>query len=551
MKIESASRFVLLLVVAVALVAAPSAAADDYCVAPNATCGGTNVATLEDALGAAATATNADRIFLGAGTYTAPVATGYTYVTPNSPVEIIGQGVGQTVVTSQPSGVSRVLRVLGGPGTSARDLTIKLPQNAGAGLDGLHTDGVARRIEVVEDPTQSNDRRGVTLEPGASLEDSSVTLGTGQSTTAVRSLGAAMRNSTVHAVTGVKTSGTSAIERSFITGKLAGVVAVDTLTIGASVVRATAMNSEGIDASPQAASGAHVTADGVTIIGPALPHTLGVYAGNFVWPMQSADITLTNSVIRGFETTLEASTPAGAMGSAKISASYSDYAAGTNHLAGNTSIVESNISNAGDAGFVDAAGANFHPAVGSPLIDAGDPSTPQGLDLDGHPLVIDGDSDGIVRRDIGAYESPMIATPPAPGGDAPATTGDQPATTTTAPRTTSGTDTDAPVVSGFRSTNKVFAVGPARTATLAAVRGTRFRYTLSEGATATLKIKRRDGRTVGKLIRSGRKGANTIRFSGRIGKRALKPGRYRAVLTAIDAAAHRSTAKRVSFRIVR
>ena len=69
-----------------------------------------------------------------------------------------------------------------------------------------------------------------------------------------------------------------------------------------------------------------------------------------------------------------------------------------------------------------------------------------------------------------------------------------------------------------------------------------------------LKIKRKAGtryRTVGMLRRSGIKGINTIRFTGRIGRRALRAGRYRAVITATDAAGNRSAPSLTRFRIVR
>ena len=46
-------------------------------------------------------------------------------------------------------------------------------------------------------------------------------------------------------------------------------------------------------------------------------------------------------------------------------------------------------------------------------------------------------------------------------------------------------------------------------------------------------------------------GRNTIRFSGRIGKRALAPGGYRATVTATDPAGNRSTPTRATFRIAR
>ena len=46
-------------------------------------------------------------------------------------------------------------------------------------------------------------------------------------------------------------------------------------------------------------------------------------------------------------------------------------------------------------------------------------------------------------------------------------------------------------------------------------------------------------------------GTNTKRFSGRIGRRALAPGSYRATLVARDAAGNASKAKRLGFRVVR
>jgi hypothetical protein len=56
---------------------------------------------------------------------------------------------------------------------------------------------------------------------------------------------------------------------------------------------------------------------------------------------------------------------------------------------------------------------------------------------------------------------------------------------------------------------------------------------------------------VGTLRRSGISGPNRIRFTGRIGRRALRPAPHRAVLTATDAAGNRSAPKVARFRIVR
>lgn len=116
----------------------------------------------------------------------------------------------------------------------------------------------------------------------------------------------------------------------------------------------------------------------------------------------------------------------------------------------------------------------------------------------------------------------------------------------------------APLISGFRSTRSAFAVARAATPRAAgAKRGTTLRFTLSESARVVLKIQRKRGGgrsgygTVGTLRRSGIEGANRVRFTGRVGRRALRAGRYRAVLIATDVAGNRSAPSRARFRIVR
>jgi hypothetical protein len=56
---------------------------------------------------------------------------------------------------------------------------------------------------------------------------------------------------------------------------------------------------------------------------------------------------------------------------------------------------------------------------------------------------------------------------------------------------------------------------------------------------------------VGTIVRRGlTKTSSKVAFGGRIGRRALSPGRYRATISATDGAGNRSARKRTSFRIV-
>jgi streptogramin lyase len=125
---------------------------------------------------------------------------------------------------------------------------------------------------------------------------------------------------------------------------------------------------------------------------------------------------------------------------------------------------------------------------------------------------------------------------------------------------------------------KRFRVAAGPTPTSALVRrvtpkGSSLRYSLSEPSTVTIVIAqprsgRRVGRTcraptrsnrrrprctryvrVGKLKRRGLQGANTVKFTGRIGRKALKPGSYRATATAKDAAGNVSRPSVASFTI--
>jgi hypothetical protein len=140
-------------------------------------------------------------------------------------------------------------------------------------------------------------------------------------------------------------------------------------------------------------------------------------------------------------------------------------------------------------------------------------------------------------------------------------------------------DTIIPGVSALGMTDRTVVVGKGATAKVAAKTGTTIRYTLSEAAKVTLRFERKlKGRRVkkgkktvcakptrknrkkrkctrykgaGTLTRASKQGKNSVKFTGRIGKKALKRGSYRLVVRATDAAGNKSKARSLSFRVVK
>jgi hypothetical protein len=103
-----------------------------------------------------------------------------------------------------------------------------------------------------------------------------------------------------------------------------------------------------------------------------------------------------------------------------------------------------------------------------------------------------------------------------------------------------------PLVSRFAISRKRFAAG----------RRAAFSFKLSEDARVRIVVTRshqllRRSRRAGALVRAGHSGPNEVRFSGRIGKRSLKPGRYVATLRATDLAGRVSAGRTVAFTILR
>jgi len=165
---------------------------------------------------------------------------------------------------------------------------------------------------------------------------------------------------------------------------------------------------------------------------------------------------------------------------------------------------------------------------------------------------------------VGAAAAAAVA-PAAPSGAATGETGAAP-------------DLTLPTMLSASVTAKVFAVDRGAVAerpVSSAKRGTAFRYGLSERARVLFTIeralpgRRAGGRCAkpsgknrgrrrctryirfGRFAQEGRSGSNAKRYSGRIGRRYMRPGQYRATLAARDPAGNRSRPRALRLRVVR
>jgi streptogramin lyase len=134
----------------------------------------------------------------------------------------------------------------------------------------------------------------------------------------------------------------------------------------------------------------------------------------------------------------------------------------------------------------------------------------------------------------------------------------------------------SPQVSNLSVSPSRFRVGPQATAVSAAsgATGTTITYTLSKAANVKLQFlrplpgRRKGSRCVapsrslrkarrctrlsskGRLTRTGQQGTNSVAFSGRIGRKALKPAKYQVAITATDSAGQTSAVQTASFTVL-
>lgn len=204
--------------------------------------------------------------------------------------------------------------------------------------------------------------------------------------------------------------------------------------------------------------------------------------------------------------------------------------------------------------FTNPDGDDFSLRAGSPLIDRGAP-TASTLDFDLRPRSLDGNGDCVAAPDIGAFERAVVGV------------------LLPCPRVANA----RPVLSKASLLRKRFTARKPRSKRRK--NGTRIRFTLSEAAKVklsfALKSKGRKVRSQGKtkcakptrknrkrkrctryvlkgsFTVNGKAGKNDLKFSGKVGKRTLKPGTYRLTLVATDPKGLKSKQARLAFRVLR
>jgi hypothetical protein len=350
--------------------------------------------------------TTPDRIEIGPGTY----ADGPYNAA--SQIEIVGAGIGQTILTNTaPIDFNSVLLAnFGGPTIS--DLTIRIGPGTSSG--GLQPDGgTVERVRIEADPG-ATPSSGLN-QSGGSARDVEIALPVGLG---VRLSGVTADNIRIDAPDGAFVQG-GVMRRVRVTAVTSGLsTGGGTTRIEDGVVRVTGPTADGLVLNPF--SGSTITLSHMTFVGAGSAGTVGLRleGGSGAFAALTQTVAIRNVVVRGFGKDVQrqgfVGTPTNPCPfpncpiTVNVTVDHSALDVPVTDLGGPGAVTlgEGNL-DAPDPRFVDAVAGDFRLRFDSPLIDAGDP-VPLGaspnyvnespLDLGGLPRIVSG------RRDIGGDE---------------------------------------------------------------------------------------------------------------------------------------------------
>lgn len=588
------ARKLIPLLVLGALAIPATASASTICVTPATGCVSSAPTISNAIMQASATPATRDTIELGAQEYPEQVT-----IPVGAQIDLVGQGVSTSIAPAAPVGT-----IVDDQDTASTVQNLNIRIKGGTSVTALGLSGSADGVSITADPnavSPTGVSPSMAFPVGGSFRHGSITLpltatsgGTGvapgffgPSTT--------VEDSTLQAPQGV--SGSAIVRRSKIVAAVGagspptGVLpsfAPTVETIEDTVIKTQAITgySPAIGINSRSTIGPAIVLPSIvyarhdTIVGDGGSGSIGIVANatSAFASGGSAVADARNVIVSGFEHSLarsgytSATPPFPPDAPAAITIAYSDFDPSTVQSTGPGAYQPSNNVSA-DPRFADT---DFRLAPSSPAIDAGDPaglaagiaadpvhSIPAipdegATDRDGNARIVDGNRDGSAVTDMGAYEAATPAPPVPPAPVVPA-----------APSIVS--------IGSFKVTNKVFAVAAKATAVSAGAakvkRGTVFSYLLSRPASVTISLAQKTTgfkkgtkcvakapkgkkkhctlyKSKGTLKRSGAAGLNRVSFSGRVGKKALKPGTYRATIVATDAAG-KSAPRTVAFKIVK